>query len=85
MPETVERTEERSPSTGPLLVRISPTRIVLGRLHDVSRHGFCIAHDYAEFYLGQEVRARSPWADIPARVVWIDHHDDEIMTGFRTD
>ncbi len=85
MPETIQRTEERSLATGPLLIKLSAIESMLGRLVNVSRHGFCIAHDHADLSVGQEVRARSPWADVPARVVWIDHQDGELLTGFRTD
>ncbi len=85
MPETIQRMEERSPATAPLLIKLSAIEIVLGRLVNVSRHGFCIAHNHADFSIGQVVRARSPWADVPARVVWIDNHNGELLTGFRTD
>ncbi len=83
--EDESRTETRAVSSGPLLIRLSPTAVVLARLLNVSRNGFCIAHDHGGLSVGQEVRARPPWGDVPARVVWVRKVDGEILTGFRTD
>ncbi len=80
-----DRRQERSVTTGPLLIGISPTETVVGRLLNVSRYGFCIAHTHDKFEIGQEVRARPPWGDVPARVVWVGTQEGEILTGFRTD
>ncbi len=85
VPEIERRTEVRCVSAGQLLITVSSTEVVLGRLLNVSRHGFCITHNHPGFRIGQEVRARAPWADVPARVVWVGAQEDEILTGFRTD
>ncbi len=83
--EHESRTETRVVSSGPLLIRLSPTAVVLGHLLNVSCNGFCIGHDYEGLSVGQEVRARPPWGDVPARVVWVGKLDGETLTGFRTD
>jgi hypothetical protein len=81
----IERKEERSISSDPLLISLSSTATVLARLLNVSRNGFCITHQYPAFVVGQEVRARAPWADVPARVVWVGEQNGAMVTGFRTD
>ena len=66
-----QRREPRRPAEGLVIVRFGqPEREVQGRLMDVSKSGFRIAHDCASLETGQTVEFSHPEASGKARVVW---------------
>jgi hypothetical protein len=66
-----QRREPRRPAAGLVVVRFGqPQREVRGRLVDISRSGFRIAHNCKTLETGQTVEFSHPEAHGKARVVW---------------
>jgi len=80
-----KRQELRQPAEGPVLVHFSDPQPmeILGKLMDVSRSGFRMAHANQSLHSGQVVNFSHSCATGTARVMWNRIMDQSVETGFR--
>jgi len=67
----------------PVYVSWMQEESLLGRLVEMSRSGFRMAHQYRRFEAGQEVWVSLPWGRVRARVMWNRVYRRQVQTGFR--
>jgi hypothetical protein len=82
--QTERRKELRSPASGELWLFVDGpgTLKIEGRLIDLSRHGFRVAHRYAGMAAGCEVRFRHTGGEGKALVVWNRILAGSVESGF---